>query len=69
MIAVDRCVWVKSHKATNTWYVLRDWMHGGQGIESTFDNIDDAIARAKEVAAEHGVAFRVFGAPLDEPTP
>ncbi len=66
MIAQDKCVWVKSHKPTKTWYVLRDWMYGGQGIESTFDNIEDAIARAKEVASEHGAAFRVFGAPLEE---
>ena len=66
MIAVDRCVWVKSHKATNTWYVLRDWMHGGQGIESTFDNIDDAIARAKELfGAEHVNVQPYSGSPAN----
>jgi hypothetical protein len=38
-------------------------MYGGAGVDSSFDNIDDAIARAKEVAAEHDVSCRVFGAP------
>lgn len=63
MTEPDKCVWVKRHKPSNTWYVLRDWMYGGKGVESSFDDIDDAIARAREVAAEHGVPFRIFGAP------
>ena len=61
----DRCVWVKRHRPSDTWYVLCDWMYGGAGVDSSFDNIDDAIARAKEVAAEHDVLCRVFGAPLE----
>lgn len=69
MIDQNRCVWVKSHRATNTWYVLCDWIYGGDGVESTFDNIEDAITRAKELAAEHNVLFRIFGAPVEEPSP
>lgn len=64
----DRCVWVKRHKPSNTWYVLCDWMFGGAGVDSSFDNIDDAIARAKEVAVEHDVLYRTFGS-LPEVTP
>ena len=40
----DRCVWVKRHRPSDTWYVLCDWMYGGAGVDSSFDNIDDAIA-------------------------
>ncbi len=58
----EKKVWVKRHGPSNTWYVLCDWLFGAAGVDSYFESIDDAIARAKEVAAEHDAELMVFGA-------